>query len=238
MARQPTEHDPFDLGFDAADEFTSAGADPWRSSAPALTPVMDGLEDPFVDFPPARPRDTRPTPAQDPFAAPAAARQAAREAAASPGAQQVAQQARASAPAPVAAAPVQRQAPPAEPAPVHHDEAIHEAIASGDAALGEMAVPRITIHAFCVRSETSAMVEAAAADRRMARASTIVRVGGLAAAVELYQNQPTPSLVHGRKPRAGARVCCTCSTPWPRSATRAPRSWSSARPTTSPSIAS
>jgi pilus assembly protein CpaE len=197
MARQPTD-DPFDLGFEAADEFTSAGADPWRSSAPALTPAMGGLEDPFADFPPARPRDERPTPAQDPFAAPAAARQAAREAAAAPPIpQQAAQQVRAPAPAsaPVAPAPVQRQAPPPEPAPVQHDEAIHEAIASGDAALGEMAVPRITIHAFCVRSETSAMVELAAADRRMARASTIVRVGGLDAAVELYQNQSTPSLV-------------------------------------------
>jgi pilus assembly protein CpaE len=190
MARQPTDHDPFDLGFDAADEFTSAGSDPWRSSAPALTPAMGGLDDPFADFPPARPRDERPTPAQDPFAAPAAARQAAREAVAAPAAQQV--RAPAQAPAP---APVQRQAPPPEPAPVHPEPVAHEPISSGDAALGEMAVPRITIHAFCVRPETSAMVEQASADRRMARASTIVRVGGLDAAVELYQNQSTPSLV-------------------------------------------
>jgi pilus assembly protein CpaE len=200
MARQPTDHDPFDLGFDAADEFTSAGADPWRSSAPALTPTMGGLDDPFADFPPARPRDERAAPIQDPFAAPAAARQAAREAAAAPPPPPPQQRAPAPepayAPAPAPApAPVQRQAPPPEPAPVYQEPVAHDPISSGDAALGEMAVPRITIHAFCVRPETSAMVETAAADRRMARASTIVRVGGLDAAVELYQNQSTPSLV-------------------------------------------
>ncbi|PTT79853.1 pilus assembly protein CpaE, partial [Pseudomonas sp. HMWF010] len=70
-----------------------------------------------------------------------------------------------------------------------------DVLAGGDAALGETSVPRITIHAFCVRPETSAMIEAAAADRRMARASTVVRTGGLDAAVDLYQNQSTPSLV-------------------------------------------
>ncbi|OZA75004.1 MAG: hypothetical protein B7X77_07825, partial [Caulobacter sp. 39-67-4] len=106
MARPPSDHDPFDLGFEAADEFTSAGADPWRSSAPALTPAMGGLDDPFADFPPARPRDERPSAAQDPFAAPAAARQAQ---------VQTAAPARAPAPAPQPQPEVQR-APAAEAA--------------------------------------------------------------------------------------------------------------------------
>lgn len=59
----------------------------------------------------------------------------------------------------------------------------------------ETAVPRIAIHIFCDRPETAAMAEKAASDRRMSRATTMVRPGGLAGAVESYQNQPTPSLV-------------------------------------------
>ncbi|WP_241693678.1 hypothetical protein, partial [Caulobacter sp. SSI4214] len=31
---RPTDSDPFDLGFDAADEFTTGASDPWRASAP------------------------------------------------------------------------------------------------------------------------------------------------------------------------------------------------------------
>lgn len=178
------------MGFEATDEFTSAGSDPWRSPAPALTPAMGGLDDPFADFPPARPRDERPTPAQDPFAAPAAARQAQAQA-------QAQAQPRVAVPAPAPRSEIQ-SAPAAELAPPMVEASAqisHDGLSGSDAALGEMAVPRITIHAFCVRPETSALVELAAADRRMARASTIVRVGGLDAAVELYQNQSTPSLV-------------------------------------------
>ena len=59
----------------------------------------------------------------------------------------------------------------------------------------ESAVPRIAIHIFCDRPETAAIAEKAAGDRRMSRATTLVRPGGLAGAVEHYQNQPTPSLV-------------------------------------------
>ncbi|MBU4434394.1 MAG: CpaE family protein [Alphaproteobacteria bacterium] len=184
MARQPTEHDPFDLGFEAADEFTSAGSDPWRTSAPAMTPAMGGADDPFAAFPPARPRDERPASVDDPFAAPAAARQAQAPAPA-------AARARA-APPPQAPPPTPPAAPPAPSPPEAGD---HDGLIGSDAALGEMAVPRISIHAFCVRPETGQMIEHAAADRRMARASTTVRDGGLDAAVALYQNQPTPSLV-------------------------------------------
>src|SRR6185295_5581555 len=63
------------------------------------------------------------------------------------------------------------------------------------AALGEPVVPRITIHAFCMLEETGELVRAAAGDRRMERASTVVRMGGLAAAAEHYQTAPTPSLI-------------------------------------------
>jgi pilus assembly protein CpaE len=66
---------------------------------------------------------------------------------------------------------------------------------SGDIALGETVVPRITIHAFCKRPETYALAEKMGGDRRMSRATTLVRQGGLVEALELYQNQPTPALI-------------------------------------------
>ncbi|ENZ80873.1 hypothetical protein OR37_03148, partial [Caulobacter vibrioides OR37] len=54
---RPTDSDPFDLGFDAADEFTTEASDPWRASAPpSLSPAAGGFDDPFADFPPANPR--------------------------------------------------------------------------------------------------------------------------------------------------------------------------------------
>jgi pilus assembly protein CpaE len=72
---------------------------------------------------------------------------------------------------------------------------IAEMLASAEAALGEHTVPRITIHVFWARQETSDLVQKASTDRRMERANTVLREGGLAAAVGFYQNQPTPSLV-------------------------------------------
>jgi len=60
---------------------------------------------------------------------------------------------------------------------------------------GELSVPRIAIHIFCERPDTAQAAEQAIADRRMQRATTVVMPGGLSAAVEYYQNQPTPSLV-------------------------------------------
>ena len=68
-------------------------------------------------------------------------------------------------------------------------------LASTEAALGELTVPRISIHVFCQRSETAAIAEQVRTDRRLARATTLVKTGGLAEALALYQNQPTPSLV-------------------------------------------
>ena len=72
---------------------------------------------------------------------------------------------------------------------------VGEIFAGAAAALGEAMVPRITIHAFCAEAEMAEMVKVAAADRRMERAQSVIRPGGLAGAVEHYQNAPTPSLV-------------------------------------------
>jgi pilus assembly protein CpaE len=124
----PADNDPFNLGLEEAESFTTGGADPWRPSAPpALEPAIGGFEDPLA------PR--APSSAVGP--------------------------------------------PPSIP----------------ESGVGEAVIPRVTIHAFCARTETAALLEHAAKDRRMARATTVVRMGGLAAAVDGYQNQPTPSLV-------------------------------------------
>ncbi|HEX8234079.1 MAG TPA: CpaE family protein [Caulobacteraceae bacterium] len=56
-------------------------------------------------------------------------------------------------------------------------------------------VPRISVHAFCEKPQTAAVFEHASRDRRMARTTTQVRPGGLAAAIQHYANQPTPPLV-------------------------------------------
>ena len=89
-------------------------------------------------------------------------------------------------------APVFVEAPLAAPRPINP---VADLIAGAESALGDAAVPRISIHIFCERTDTAATAEDAARDRRMGRASTAVMMGGLAAAVEQYQNQPTPSLV-------------------------------------------
>ena len=68
------------------------------------------------------------------------------------------------------------------------------AFASGSVA-GDLSAPRIGIHIFCERPDTAAAGDLAAKDRRMTRATTVVRPGGLAAAVEHYQTQPTPPLI-------------------------------------------
>jgi pilus assembly protein CpaE len=85
---------------------------------------------------------------------------------------------------------------PNEAAPtVQPANPIGELIAGAEAALGEASVPRITIHVFCEREDVAETVGNASGDRRMSRATTVVKMGGLAEAVEFYQNQPTPSLV-------------------------------------------
>lgn len=61
--------------------------------------------------------------------------------------------------------------------------------------IGEVSVPRIAIHVFAERQDTLAAAERAAQDRRLSRATTQIRVGGVAAAVETYHHEPTPPLI-------------------------------------------
>lgn len=59
----------------------------------------------------------------------------------------------------------------------------------------EVSIPRIAVHIFAERQDTLAAAERAAQDRRMSRATTQVRVGGIAAAINAYQSEPTPPLI-------------------------------------------
>lgn len=72
---------------------------------------------------------------------------------------------------------------------------VHEMIAGVETALGEASLPRITVHMFCALPDTAAVLERAAADRRMERGAVSIEMGGLQAAVAAYQNLATPSLV-------------------------------------------
>jgi len=56
-------------------------------------------------------------------------------------------------------------------------------------------VPRINIHIFCDNQQTAETMQQAATDRRMARAHTTIQLGGIMAAVQVYQAQSTPNVL-------------------------------------------
>ena len=74
------------------------------------------------------------------------------------------------------------QADQEEAAPAAHDEHIAPA-------------PRVSVQAFCENVDTAAAVQSAGEDRRMAKTHLRVQMGGMAAAVEAYQNSPTPNVI-------------------------------------------
>ncbi|WP_420472194.1 AAA family ATPase [Brevundimonas sp. FT23042] len=108
----------------------------------------------------------------------------------------------------VQAPPAAPQPPrPALPEPIASSEEFNpvgELVAGAQAAFSppvgightaEVSVPRIAIHVFAERQDTLAAAERAGQDRRLSRATTQIRVGGVAAAVEAYQHEPTPPLI-------------------------------------------
>ena len=56
-------------------------------------------------------------------------------------------------------------------------------------------LPRISIQVFADTPEVAQVVQAATADRRMAKAHVKIQTGGAAAAVEAYRNAPTPNVI-------------------------------------------
>lgn len=101
--------------------------------------------------------------------------------------------------------PLQFSAPAAvhQPAPAAPFNPVGEMTAAAATALTpqtahqtvEVSVPRIAIHIFAERQDTLAAAERAGQDRRLSRATTQVRVGGVSAAVETYSHEPTPPLI-------------------------------------------
>jgi len=57
------------------------------------------------------------------------------------------------------------------------------------------AAPRISVQAFCETEASAAAVRSAGDDRRLAKAHMSVKMGGMKAAVEAYQNAPTPNVI-------------------------------------------
>jgi pilus assembly protein CpaE len=55
--------------------------------------------------------------------------------------------------------------------------------------------PRVSVQAFCETVETAAAVQAAGEDRRLSKAHLKIHMGGITAAVEAYNNSPTPNVI-------------------------------------------
>lgn len=71
-------------------------------------------------------------------------------------------------------------------------------------------VPRVDIHIFCETQETGQAIQVASGDRRMSRAHVTIQLGGIAAAVQVYQSQPTPNVLvvetHGSRDQVMAEL--------------------------------
>ncbi len=65
---------------------------------------------------------------------------------------------------------------------------------SGDQSLVTL-IPRVNIHAFCDNQQTAEVVQSASADRRMSRSHVTIQLGGIMAAVQVYQGQATPNVL-------------------------------------------
>ncbi len=67
-------------------------------------------------------------------------------------------------------------------------------------------VPRVSIQAFCESEIVAAAIDSASQDRRMSKAHVKVQLGGIAAAVELYQHATTPNLIIVESKHDGGRL--------------------------------
>ncbi len=67
--------------------------------------------------------------------------------------------------------------------------------AGSDDGLHIGSIPRITVHGFCLTDATMRVAEAAMEDRRMAKAHLKLDMGGIPAAIETFEQAPTPNLI-------------------------------------------
>jgi pilus assembly protein CpaE len=71
-------------------------------------------------------------------------------------------------------------------------------------AFADQPLPRITVGAFCVRPQVAKLVQAISRDRRMAKTTLAVEMGGVDAAIERLSSQASPNLIlldHTGSPR-------------------------------------
>jgi pilus assembly protein CpaE len=74
--------------------------------------------------------------------------------------------------------------------------AIAEGMSAGSGSEAHIApAPRVSVQGFCETVETAAAIQAAAQDRRLAKAHVKIQMGGIAAAIDVYRNSPTPNVV-------------------------------------------
>ncbi|MBX3493514.1 MAG: CtpF protein [Parvibaculum sp.] len=93
----------------------------------------------------------------------------------------------------------------AEPRPAPQPSIAHVA-ADNDGTHVMKPVPRITIHAFCEQPSSGSAIQRAGEDRRLAKAHLTVHMGGIPAAVEQYQQSPTPNLIMVEARAAGPEL--------------------------------
>lgn len=85
-------------------------------------------------------------------------------------------------------APMHAPMPSHAPMPLMHREEIAK---EG----GDKALPQISIHAFCDRQETAAVINETTRDWRMKRTNVKIYMGGLSSAIEFYHKENTPGLI-------------------------------------------
>ena len=83
----------------------------------------------------------------------------------------------------------------ADPQGEQYDEAAYMDGEGGGEVINARPIPRISIQAFCERSELAQVIQIASEDRRLTKAHVSVHMGGAAAAVAHYQESPTPNLI-------------------------------------------
>ncbi|MEM8935312.1 MAG: pilus assembly protein CpaE [Pseudomonadota bacterium] len=67
-------------------------------------------------------------------------------------------------------------------------------------------VPRISIHAFCETPATTALMEKAAVDRRLAKAHLTIHMGGISKAIDQFNSAATPNLIILETVAEGAEI--------------------------------
>ena len=92
-------------------------------------------------------------------------------------------------------APGSPQAPAIQSAAIPAESPIAAPVVETNREGGEKALPRISIHAFCERSESAGAIQATTQDWRMARTNLKIYMGGLPAAIEYYHKENTPALI-------------------------------------------